>query len=156
MGTNLFFVGAVIAILALGMFIPARRARARDQIQQAWPTAKGTVMSSEIISQPPMVTPSGKSIQQYDVSVKYQFRSGGQLHFGSAVSSPRYLYTKSEADRIAARYPAGEPVIVHHNPEDTRECYLEVHTTAKNYRLSIFLMIIGGIIILYGLLVGLG
>jgi hypothetical protein len=98
----------------------------------------------------------GKEILQYDVAVKYQFRSGGQLHFGSAVAYPRYLYGKEDADRIAARYPAGAAVTVHHNPEDVRECYLEIEKTAKNYNTSIACMIVGGVVIVVGLLTGLG
>jgi hypothetical protein len=152
MGLNLLFVGLLVFILGISLFLPARRARKHDQIREAWPTAKGTVMSTEVVAQPPLVTKQGKQIFQYDVAVKYQFRSGGQLHFGSAVSYPRTLYTKEEADRIAAHYPADAAVTVHHNPEDPRECYLEIQKTARNGRTSILLMVAGGAIALFGLL----
>jgi hypothetical protein len=98
----------------------------------------------------------GKEILQYDVAVKYQFRSGGQLHFGSTVAYPRFLYTKAEAEKIVARYRAGATVTVHHNPEDIRECYLENQATAKNYRTSIVLMAAGALVMGFGLLQGLG
>ncbi len=156
MGPNLLIIGVVIVVFGVSLFFPARNARKHDQIREAWPTAKGTVTSTEVVPQPPMVTKLGKEIHQYDVSVKYQFRSGGQLHFGSTVSYPRYLYDKPVADQIAARYPAGATVTVHHNPEDTRECYLEIEKTAKNYRTSIFMMAAGAIIALLGLLSGTG
>jgi len=154
MGSNLLIVGVVLIVFGVSLFLPARNARKRDQIREAWSTAKGTVMSSEVVAQPPLVTKLGKDIRQYDVAVKYQFRSGGQLHFGSTVSYPRYLYDKDEAERIAARYPVGAAVTVHHNPEDTRECYLEIEKTAKNYRTSIVITVVGGLVFLFGLLAG--
>jgi hypothetical protein len=155
MGFNFMVIGVIILVFGISLFLPARSARKHDQIRDGWPTAKGTVTSSEVVAQPPLQK-MGKEIIQYDVSVKYQFRSGGQLHFGSAVSYPRYLYGKEDAERIAARYPANASVTVHHNPEDVRECYLEIEKTAKNYNTSIACMIVGGVVIVAGLLTGLG
>jgi hypothetical protein len=156
MGFNLLIISVIILVFGVSLFLPARSARKHDQIREAWPTAKGTVTSSDVVAQPPLVTKLGKEVIQYDVAVKYQFRTGGQLHFGSAVSYPRYLYGKDEAERITARYPAGASVTVHHNPEDVRECYLEIEKTAKNYRTSIACMIVGGVVTLLGLLAGTG
>jgi hypothetical protein len=154
MGFNLLVIGVIILVFGISLFLPARSARKHDQIRDGWPTAKGTVTSSEVAAQPPLQK-MGKEILQYDVVVKYQFRSGGQLHFGSAVSYPRYLYGKQEAEQITARYPAGAAVTVHHNPEDVRECYLEIEKTAKNYRTSIACMVVGAVVILIGFLAGL-
>jgi hypothetical protein len=155
MGFNLLVIGVILLVFGISIFLPARSARKHDQIRDGWPTAKGTVTSSEVVAQPPLQR-MGKEILQYDVVVKYQFRSGGQLHFGSAVSYPRYLYGKEEAERITARYPADATVTVHHNPEDVRECYLEIEKTAKNYRTSIACMVVGGVVILIGFLAGMG
>ncbi|MGB7537797.1 MAG: DUF3592 domain-containing protein [Anaerolineales bacterium] len=155
MGFNLLVIGVIILVFGISLFLPARSARKHDQIREGWPTAKGTVTSSEAAAQPPLQR-MGKEMLQYDVVMKYQFRSGGQLHFGSAVSYPRYLYGKQEAEKITARYPAGASVTVHHNPEDVRECYLEIEKTAKNYRTSVACMIVGGVVMLIGFLAGLG
>ncbi|MBN2085178.1 MAG: DUF3592 domain-containing protein [Anaerolineales bacterium] len=156
MGFNLLIIGVIILVFGISMFFPARNARRHDQIRDAWPTVKGTVMSTEVVAQPPLVTKLGKEILQFDVAVKYQFRTGGQLHFGSTVAYPRYLYDKEEAERIAARYPAGAAVTVHHNPEDVRECYLEIEKTEKNFKTSIACMILGGVVTLIGFLAGAG
>ena len=156
MGVNFLITGILVLVLGISMFLPARAARKQDQIRDSWPKIKGTVMSSEVVAQPPLPGRMGKEIFQYDVAVKYQFRTGGQLHFGSTISLPRYLYGKEDADRIAARYPAGATVTVHHNPEDVRECYLEIAKTAKYYRTSIALAAAGGIFILLGFFLGMG
>jgi hypothetical protein len=138
------------------MFFPARSARKRDQARLSWSTAKGTVTSSETVEPPEIAGAPAKGPEQFDVAVKFQFRAGGQLHFGSTVSYPRYLYRKEEADRIVSRYPAGAAVTVIYNPEDFRECYLEIRTTAKFYRTSIVLIAIGVVTGLYGLLLTFG
>jgi hypothetical protein len=151
-GFNLLFLGVAIVIIGAGMYFPARRARKRDQMRLSWPTAKGTITSSEVVQPPALTAAPSKGPEQFDVSVKFQFRAGGQLHFGSTVSYPRYLYEKQEADRITARYPAGAAVTVYYNPEDYRECYLEIQTTAKFYRTSIVLMVVGVLTGLFGIL----
>ena len=156
MGLILITFGVMTALVGASLFFPARSARRQDRIREAWPTAKGTVTSSEVVAQPPLATKRGGDIFQYDVSVKYQFRSGGQLHFGSAISLPRYLYPKEEAERIAARYPVDATVTVYHNPEDIRDCFLEIKKTAKHYRTSIVLMAAGVVSLLFGFLSGLG
>jgi hypothetical protein len=156
MGVNLIFLGVVCLVFGVSLFLPARTDRRRDESRTAWPTDKGTVMSSQAVAQPPLVSKTGKEVLQFDADVKYQFRSGGQLHFGSAVSYPRHLHTKEEAEKIIARYPAGAAVTVHHNPEDPRESYLEIEKTAKYYRTSIAIIVLGVVSILAGLVVGLG
>jgi hypothetical protein len=151
-GLNILFLGVAIVIIGAGTFFPARSARKRDQARLSWPTAKGTVTSSEAVQPPGFAAAPSKGPELFDASVKFQFRAGGQLHFGSTVSYPRFLYRKEEADRIVARYPAGAAVNVIYNPEDFRECYLEIRTTAKFYRTSIALMVVGAVTGLYGLL----
>lgn len=152
MGANIIFIGMAIAIIGGGFFLQARTARKRDHIRQSWPTTKGTIASSRVVPPRAPAAESSNEPGQFDVSVQYEFRAGGQLHFGSAISFPRYLYSKPEADRIVARYPAGASVTVYYNPEDYRECYLELRTTAKYYRTSIALLLLGVLVGLFGIL----
>lgn len=155
MGMNFFLLGLVVAFFGISMFLPARHARKRDQALRAWPTVEGTVISCEVKNLPPLVTKLGKQILQYDVIIKYQFRTGGQLHFGSSLSIPRFLYKKTEAEDIAARFPAGASVDVHHNPDDIQECYLIMYPSAKYYRTSIAIIATGALFVVLGFLTGL-
>ena len=145
-------MGITLGIIGLGLFLPARTARTHDQVRQNWPKAKGTVMSAEVVQTQALAAKPSDSEDQFDASVKYQFRSEGQLHFGAAISHPRYLYTKDEAERIVSRYPVGNPVTVYYNPENPQESYLEIHNTAKYYRTGIAIIVAGGMVLLYGLL----
>jgi hypothetical protein len=150
MGPFFFFLGIVLFILGAGIFFPARSARSRIQARLAWPTAQGTVMSAEALSA--QATGPSKTADLFDASIKYQFRAGGQLHFGATVSFPRSLYKEQEADRLVSRYPVGSAVTVYYNPEDSQECYLEIRNTAKYYRTSIAILAGGGLAILFGIL----
>jgi hypothetical protein len=152
MGSDFFFVGIVIVVIGASLFLPARSARKRDQMHQSWPTAKGTITSAEVVQPQAVAAAPSKSASQFDASVKYEFRAGGQLHFGATVSYPRYLYRKEEAERIVSRYPTGAAVTVYYNPEDIRECYLEIQNTAKYYRTGIVVMAAGVLAILFGIL----
>jgi hypothetical protein len=155
-GSNLLLIGLALVIIGAGIFFPARSARKRDQMRQSWPTAKGTITSSKVVQPQTLAAEGSKDPDQFDVSVQYEFRAGGQLHFGSSVSYPRYFYKKLEADNISSRYPAGATVTVYYNPEDYRECYLEIRNTAKYYRTSIALLILGVLVGLFGVLQSLG
>jgi hypothetical protein len=155
MGMNFFLLGLVVAFFGISMFLPARNARKRDQALKAWPAVEGTIISCEVKTLPPMVTKLGKQVLQYDVNIKYKFRSGGQLRFGSSLSIPRYLYNKAEAENIAARFPAGANVAIHHNPDDIQECYLIMYPSAKYYRTSIVIIAAGALLVVLGFLTGL-
>lgn len=155
MGVNFLFIGIILGIFGVSLFLPARKTRKQDEIRQAWPTDKGTVISSEVVAQPPL-TRLGKEILQFDAVIKYQFRYGGQLHFGTGVVYPRHLFSRPEADGLVARYPAGATVDVHHNPDDIRESYLVMENTAQNYRTSIAVIAVGVGLTLAGILIGFG
>jgi hypothetical protein len=155
MGFIVSIIALFIVVSGASLFLPARKARKRDQALEAWPTAKGTVISTTVVPQPLLTTDPDKQVQQFDVSVKYQFRSGGQLHFGSSITYPRYLFEQDEAERIAACYPAGAAVTIHHNPDDIQECYLELRKTAKHYKASLALIVVGGVLFVSGCLAGL-
>ena len=62
----LLVIGVIILVFGISLFLPARSARKHDQIRDGWPTAKGTVTSSEVTAQPPLQK-MGKEIIQYDV-----------------------------------------------------------------------------------------
>jgi hypothetical protein len=155
MGVNFLFIGIILGIFGVSLFLPARKARKQDEMRQAWPTDKGTVISSEVVAQPPL-SRMGKQVLQFDAVIQYQFRYGGQLHFGSGVVYPRHLFSRPEAEALVAGNPAGATVEVHHNPDDIRESYLVLEPTAQNYRTSIAVIVVGVVVALAGILIGFG
>lgn len=142
----------IIVLVGLSFFWPARKARNQDKIRQSWPTVKGTVTSSSVVPAT-MAVPSDRAPEFFDAIVKYQFRAGGQLHFGDTVSFLRQLWKEEKALSIVARYPAGAPVTVHYNMENILECYLEFvpSVESRGYSVGIALFGVAGLILVLAL-----
>jgi hypothetical protein len=146
MNASCIVMAIFLALVGATVFIPARRARNHDKIRESWSTAKGSVISS-IVKPSPSVTGSNREPALFDVVVKYQFRAGGQLHFGETVTFPHRLFKESKARQIVERYPAGSSITVHYNLENALECYLEFIPSpeSRNYNLGILIFIVAGI-----------
>jgi hypothetical protein len=141
-----------LALVGATVFFPARKARNHDKIRESWPTAKGTVISSNAVASP-LATGRGREQALYDAVVKYQFRAGGQLHFGETVAFPRRLFKEGKARQIAERYPAGSPITVHYNLENALECYLDFIPSpeSRNYNLGILVFVVAAIALVGGM-----
>jgi hypothetical protein len=140
------FSGLILIILGFNMFLSARSARKRDQIRESWPTSKGTIFSIEAVSQKPL-SAKGKAEQPlYDINASYQFRAGGQMHYGSFLTYPRHFFLQKEVERIQEQYKKGMNVDVHYNLENPQECYLKYERSEKHYRTSILMMVLGAIL----------
>lgn len=155
MSPNVSFIFTAIFIIIIGLtfYLPARRARNRDKIREAWPTAKGTVTSSSAVPATMAVRENRQPVL-FEAIVKYQFRAGGQLRFGDTVAFPRRLWTEKEATQIVARYPVGAPVTVRYNLENVLECYLEFSPSAdaRSYKVAILLFGAAAVVLVLGLL----
>jgi hypothetical protein len=153
LGVSFIFTAIFVVLIGLTVFLPARKARNHDRIRESWPTAKGTVTSSNVVAATMAVREKREPVL-YEAVVKYQFRAGGQLKFADTVAFPRQLWSEKEAGQISARYPAGAEVTVHYNLENPLECYLEFIPSreARNYNLGILIFAGAGVIVVLGLL----
>jgi hypothetical protein len=146
---NFFLIGFILLIIGVTVFFPARTARKTNQRRSGWPRISGKITSgAEVIVGDPLATETGQKVL-YDIKVRYEFRTGGQLRFGSAVSYPRVMWSKTEADRLAAQYPKGCTVAVRFNPEDPQDCYLAINSDpiARYYGISLAATIVGAVIL---------
>lgn len=120
---------AVFAVLVAFMFV-------RDinlaKSSATWPTVGGIVTSSKISTS----TRKGKTRHHFDIS--YDYAVGGQSYSGSRVRFGGAGTTKSTADELARRYPAGSNVTVHYDPDDPAECTLETGATGERYAVLAF------------------
>jgi hypothetical protein len=145
-------LGLFLIFIGVNLYLGARRARKIDQIRESWPTAKGTILSIQVASEQP-ISPSGKTKEpQFNITANYQFRAGGQLRFGSILTYPRHFFLKKDMDRIQEQYKKGTTVDVHYDLENPQDCFLEFERSAKYYRTSIFLMVLGGILAILNIL----
>ena len=116
--------GAVgLALLVAGLSDAWRAARTRR-----WPTASGTVVSSEELQhrrELPAEAGGGSRIH-YEARVHYEY-SVGRVHIGSTVLRLGPTETSSEAgvQSTLARYLPGQKVQVAYNPQDPTDSVLE-------------------------------
>jgi Protein of unknown function (DUF3592) len=150
--SSVCILGVILFFFGLNLFLKARGARKRDQNRGSWPTAKGTILSIDVVPQEPLSTAGKSKPPLFDINMSYQFRAGGQLHFGSFFTYPRHLFYQKEVDRIQEQYKKGMSVGVHYNLENPQESYLEYERLEKYYTLSILMMALGGIIFIQNIL----
>ena len=151
---DFFIVGVFLLVIGITVFFPARAARKTNQRRAGWPRVNGKITSgAEVTVGDPHADETGHK-PLYDIHVRYEFRAGGQLHFGSAVNYPRVMWNKAEADRLAAKYQKGNSVEVRFNPEDPQDCYLAINgeSSARYYGISLVSIIVGAVILVISLL----
>lgn len=106
-----------------------------------WPTVSGTVKTSRVSTS----TRKGKTKYSFDIGYDYavngQSYSGSRVRFGGAGNS------KSSAEELTRKYPAGATVAVHYYPDNPSECTLETGAGGERY----FVLIFPGAFFLIGL-----
>jgi len=136
---SLLFLG-----LGVGMVFWARSTRRKAQASQAWPTAAGAVISSEVKVERNTSSMDGEMQEtvSYRPVVSYRYAVGGVEHIGSRIAFGPASYTKGSAETIAEMYPAGASVSVFYNPEKPEDAVLERKAGGST------LLTIGGIVFL--------
>lgn len=125
------FGGGVL--LANGLLDFVRAVSSRD-----WPTAEGTIVSSEVDSETRSVGDGQSSTScwpkvGYDYTVNDKTYSGDTIAFSSLRSGPHIGSGRAEAQVVVDRYPVGKQVRVYYNPKDPEIAALESGDTALNF-----------------------
>lgn len=106
----------------------------RALVTMGWPSVPGAIVSSRVSDAGGPAVPVLRG--RYSVELDYQYRVNGEEYSGGAVSRiPYRCLLRSSAERVASRYPAGEPVRVFHHPDDPSLSVLDPGTSPENYRL---------------------
>jgi hypothetical protein len=125
---QLFALFAVICWPMSAWFILSGRGyRAQAQASEKWPTAPGTVLSSEVDRSKPLFSKD----YQYTPKVRYAYEVQGTRHEGDTIQfglmASAYKY---QAEEVIKPYPVGGAVAVHYDPADPKATVLE--TSAKS------------------------
>jgi len=108
---------------------------------QRWPATKGIILSSKVHKS----IGTGKTTTAYSPSVRYQFEVDAKPFIGSMISYPPRRGALSWAEKIIARYPAGETADIYYAPTNPKYSCLE------RGRLNLFFItMIGGLSVLFG------
>ena len=113
-----------------------------------WPQVSGVITSSTVQSRRDDDGTSYSSEVTYDYTVDGEKMSGETVYFGDYVSSS----SRSTASKTVRKYPVGKEIQVYYSPESPDECVIEPGTTWSSY----FVLILGSIFGVVGLLVALG
>ena len=91
---------------------------------RSWPKVPARIERSEVVT---VSRPRGK---MHGPSIAYRYSVGGREHVGHNVWLNETRYgTQRFAERIVARYPVGEIVMVHVSPEKPEVAALEISST---------------------------
>lgn len=126
-----FFIGGFFVLIGAILIFVTIRAKRKIAESQKWPTALGTILSSEV-RRSVSHDSDGDTTTSYQPVVKYTYSVFGtsynsqRLTFGVQNSSHKY------AQATVQRYPPNSHVPVHYNPNKPEEAVLEVQETSGN------------------------
>ncbi len=119
-----FGVTAFLMLLGGGLLFLGIRAKRTAGASRAWPSAQGTIVSSQLLA-----SGRGKS-RWYKAQVSYTFAANGQSYtgervmFGDARSS-----SMAKEQGVVDRYKQGAAVEVFYNPQQPQDAVLERRTS---------------------------
>ena len=94
-----------------------------------WPTVTGRVVSSEVTT-----SSDSDGDDTFQPRVVYQYTVQDVSYDNTTIKFGENSYdSRRQAEQIAARYPAGEPVTVYHHPEQHDQSVLEPGVSAGSY-----------------------
>lgn len=95
---------------------------------RGWPAVPGEVVSSQVVATQGG-TGSASHSGGHRALVRYAYTVDGVRHEGDRISVARVSKTRAHAAEVAARFPEGAPVEVHHDPDDPARALLEPGVT---------------------------
>lgn len=130
MGLVLFLLGLSAIVFYFGL---RSIMKARDALH--WPQVAGEITRSEV-RMSRSYNPEDNTT--YHALIDYVYVVEGKRYEGDKLR-PQFGATgrKTSAEDNAARYPEGAQVLVHVNPDDPTEAYLEVGLTAGSILISL-------------------
>jgi hypothetical protein len=142
----LAILGAIMSFAAFIRGLRLARASAR------WPTAAGTVTTADVIEEVTEDTsddksPIRKKIYRYQVDLRYAYQVGKRDFVGTAENwGWTGVYGLRElAEKAAAQYSRGQPVVVYYDPAQPGNAVLEPGSRKGSLAPLIFGLVAGGI-----------
>ena len=137
----LAIVLAGVALLAFG-----GRDLMRARASESWPSVPGRIEESKVDEE--YRNSGGNATTHYLAAVRYQYavdgatHHGARIHFGDATSTIR-----EDVQAIVDRYPPGQEVSVHYQPEQPDVAVLEPGARGSTYLVPV----IAAVLIVVGL-----
>jgi hypothetical protein len=141
-------------LIGIGAFAAYGTVRMRLKTAQAhrWPTAAGTITSSEV------ETETGdhdeRRVRLHSAAITYTYEVGGKSYESDQIElgGTRETNRPGEFERLVARYPMGKRVTVYYDPDDPATATLEPGALGGIFNMA---MVAGGFVLVGGILVAL-
>jgi len=127
------------SLLAVSLTVPlyfapdgwqAWQALTQAKASAAWPTAPGEILRVDLLAGLRSAG-KGRTRKVYWVELGYRYRVAGRELAGNRIAFGTFETTRrGEAEALAARYPAGQEIVVAYAPDTPEEAVLEPGTTA--------------------------
>ena len=115
---------------------------------RTWPEAQGTINSSGVRKEIRRESgSSGRKSTTYYPEIRYAYQAGGRSYTGTKINiGGKTGGMEWLAQRAVKKYPSGENVIVHYNPDDPSEAVLKAGIAGS----SIFILLMGVVFLAAG------
>ena len=146
---SLVFGGVFLLTGAIPLFIAIRTFRKEREIARRWPRAPGKITSSHVESRKSTSRDKNgftSTSTVYDPIVKYTYTVDGQELSGDRIA--REVASSSTKPDIS-RWPAGQDVMVLHDPKDPKIAFLETRLNVG----AVILAVMGSVFAFVGILV---
>jgi hypothetical protein len=130
LGIGLVF-GFVFGLVGVIFLIVGLITRSKTQTAKSWPTAQGTIVSTELREHNDDDSESGSSTVLFEPVVMYSYQAMGVACSGKKIGYGTDRLDRSSAQKKINQYPAGSRVTVYYNPENPSEAVLEVNGTGS-------------------------
>jgi hypothetical protein len=148
--TNLFdfvplFVGLVFLVIGIVFFFNATRNRKKAEESLLWPTTKGLICAATMKEHKHQDSKGRRTTSTYEPVIEYTYTVMGQSYTGNKVALGVRSFDSNQAYEIFNRFPLGNHVDVHYNPQNPSEAILETHFRGQvtTFIMSIALGVIG-------------
>lgn len=112
-------IGACVLIWGYGSYNKSQKAK-------SWPTAEGTIISSDVELARSHASGRRRSRRTYRAEVMFEYNVDGKTYTSNRVVMEGFSSSKrSYAEKVVERYPEGEAVTVYYDPTDPTMAVLE-------------------------------
>ena len=119
-------IGLMFIVIGGGLISWSSRSTSKMSATSVWPTAQGTVLSSEVAVDTTILT-GGRLSEQYRADVRYRFLVDGETYESNVfvLGLPKSFADRTEAEKVVEAHPAGDTVTVHFEPGNPARSALE-------------------------------
>jgi hypothetical protein len=135
-------VYGVFVVFGLILVIISITSKRRAKAAQAWPTIPGAVLASRVDIHT-TTDSEGHTSTTYRPMVDYQYSIMGQEYRASRIAFGANTFNRKKSDSIIAKYPAGQQVMVHYNPDKPEDAVLEAEVQGGTASLIIGIVLMG-------------